>query len=255
MKRKLIIGLVCVLVLIVAYIGYKEYLLYKYKVSINDELKEQLENSNQIITITTNSNFNNDDMMEFKNLVYKKPEGDFIYNEDKSSNESSNPYNSYYLDGVDTENLTALFRVGITYNVYEMLTLSDSDITTFGFSFKGTNKKRILEKYSLENDFDIYKYIVNHYNDKMNILSSKNKIKLNYLIKMYANVAIPVSKISLIDGDLKGYMYTIKDGLIYEVHIIHDGTNYAFGFFNGKSNNYFNLGDVENFLSNVHFKD
>lgn len=255
MKRKLIIGLACVLILIIAYIGYKGYLLSKYKVSINDELKEQLENSNQTITITTNSNFNENEMMEFKNLIYKKLEGNFVFNEDKSSNDSLNPYNSYYLSDIDNEDFTVFFRVGTTYSVYEILTSSDSDITTFGFSFKGTNKKQILEKYSLENDFDIYKYIVNHYNDKMNILSNRNEIKLNYLIKMYASVAIPASKISLIDGDLKGYMYTIKDGLMYEVHIIRDGSNYVFGFFNGKGNNYFNLSDIKDFLNNVHFKD
>jgi hypothetical protein len=224
-------------------------------VNINDELKEQLKHSNEIITITTAGYSNSDEMTSFEDLIYKPLEGNFVFNGEKSSNDSQNPYNSYYLNGMVSDNFIALFRIGKIYSEYKILTAPNSDISTFGFSFKDTNKKELLGKYNLKNDFDIYKYLVGHYDDKINAFSNADKIKLNYLIKTYVNVAIPVSKISLIEGDLNGYMYTINNGLIYEVHVIHNGTNYAFGFFNEKSNKYFNLNNVKDFLRNVYFKD
>jgi hypothetical protein len=136
-----------------------------------------------------------------------------------------------------------------------MLTLPSSDISTFGFSFKGTNEKELLKKYNLKNDYDIYKYIINHYNDNVNIFSSRDRIKLNSLIKTYANVAVPNSEINLIKGDVKGYMYTVNDGVIYEVHLINKETNYVFSFYNGKGSKYFTFEKVKEFISNIHFKD
>lgn len=89
----------------------------------------------------------------------------------------------------------------------------------FDVTFKKVNGKKILEKYNLNNDYDIFKYTLEHYDDEVNISSSNNEIKMNYLIKSFINLVILISKISLIKGDLQGYMYTINDDLIYEVHL------------------------------------
>jgi hypothetical protein len=255
LKKKYVLVFICVLVLFIAFFSYKGYLLFNYKVEVNDKLKEQLKDSNDTITVTTSSYVDSGDMVEFENLIYKKIDDNFVLDEEKSSNNPQTPYNSYYLNDLNSNENIALFVVGKTYNVYEILTASNSDINTFGFSFKDTNKKELLQKYNLKDDFDIYKYFINHYDEKVNVFSAESKIKLNYLIKTYVNVVVPVSKINLIDGGLKGYMYTINNGFMYEVHIIHNGTNYAFGFYNRKDSKYFDLSDIKEFLSTVYFKD
>lgn len=255
MKKKIIIGLVCFIIIVAAYFSYKGYLLYTYRVSLNNEIKEQLDKSIETINVNIKTNLNKEDIMEYKNVIYKKLDGDFIFNQEKSSDNSVFPYNAYYLDGVDSGNDSVIFKAGLTFSAYEVLSSSNWEITTFGFSFKDTNKKELLEKYNLKSDFDIYKYIVNHYDDKVNIFSTEDEIKLNYLIKMYINVGVPATKITLIDGDLKGYMYTINDGLIYEVHLDNEGTNYAFAFWNSETKKYFDISDINEFLSYVQFKD
>jgi hypothetical protein len=254
-KKKFIIVFIIVLILAIAYFGYKGFLLINYNVDISNILKKQLKDSNETITIIKNNYSSDDKVIGFKDLAYKKIEDNFIYNENNSSSDFERPYFSYYLDYKDIGNFTALFRIGIAYNAYEMLTLPSSDISTFGFSFKGTNRKELLQKYNLKNDYDIYKYIIDHYDDNMNIFSSRDKIELNYLIKTYANVAIPNSNINLIKGDVKGYMYTVSEGALYEVHLINKETNYVFGFFNGKGSKYFTFDKVKEFISNVHFKN
>lgn len=252
MKKKFIIGFVFVLVLGIVYFSYKGFLLFNYKVDINDTIKEQLKNSGDTIKITTNRYIDNEKTTEFENVIYKNLEADFVFNKDKSSSEGSMIFYSYYLNDKVSGNLLALFRVGSYDNMYDMLT--SDDIFTFNFSFKDTNKKQLLQKYDIYNDFDIYKYIVNHYSDEVNVFSSRDEIKLSYLIKTFANVMIPVSTVSLIDGDIKGYILTMNNNLIYEVHLVHNGGNYAFGFFNGKDSKYFNLDNIKEFLSNVRFK-
>jgi hypothetical protein len=140
--------------------------------------------------------------------------------------------------------------------LYDLLTSENT--TAYGFDFKIKNRKELLKEYNISNDIDILKYIIKHYNDEPNVFSSSKDIQINYLIKTFANVMIPVADLSFISGDLEGYMYTFKgatNNLIYEVHLVHNGGFYGFGFFNGKDSNYFTPDSIKEFLNNVHFKD
>jgi hypothetical protein len=77
---------------------------------------------------------------------------------------------------------------------------------------------------------------------------------MNYLIKTFTNTVIPVSKINIIDGDLNGCMFIIKDNFYYEIHLLHNDEKYFFTFVNGVNEEYFTLNDIKEFLSNVKFR-
>lgn len=251
MKKKTIILIVCLVVLVAGYLGYKGFLLFNYRIELDEEKIESLKTSGDILSVINNDYLEDEEILEFEGITYKNFEDNFVLKENENYNPSIYPYYSYYLLEDNSDKYIALFKVGRIFSAYKVMT--SSDVTTFGFSFKGTNKKELLNKYNLNNDFEIYKYIVDHYDDKVNIFSSKDKIRLNYLIKSYINVAIPTSKISIIDGDLKGFIYNIKD-MVYEVHLMDEESSYGFSFWNTNDNLYFNQDNVMKFISNVHLK-
>lgn len=251
MKKKRVIAIVCLLVLVGGYLGYKGFLLFNYRIELDEEKIESLKTSGDILNVINNDYLEDDEILEFEGITYKNFEDNFVLKEDENYNPSIYPYYSYYLLEDNSDKYTALFKVGRTFSVYEIMTSPDT--VTFGLSFKGINKKELLKKNNLNNDFDIYKYIVNHYDDKINVFSSRDKIRLNYLIKSYINTVVPTAKISIIEGDIKGIMYNIKD-IVYEVHIVDNEIVYVFGFWNTKENLYFNQDNVMEFISNVHLK-
>jgi hypothetical protein len=240
--------------LIFSYVGYKLYLLYEYKVTIFEynAIKEVVEISDQSINIIINKDSNTSgEMVEFEDLIFKKPMGNFVYSEDASNNLYPRLYKAYYLDDENYPNMDVTFNVEI-YNLYEKLIATDAEV--FGLDFKNTNDEQLLKEFGINNDYDIYEYIINHYNDEVTIFSSENEIKLNYLIKMLSNRLYGNSKISLIDGDLSGIIQITDNEFIYRVGIVNGNTTYIFDFVNGSSS-YFDLDNIKEFLSNINFKE
>jgi hypothetical protein len=251
MKKKFIIGVVVVLFLAVAYLGYKVILLNNYKVSeTENEFLNKLKDSGDTINIKTVTN--SDTKETFENVVYSNIFDNFVLDETKSSNEGSQRYKTYNLKD-NAGNLRAMFKVGSSdYDYYDILV--SNDISTFSVDLKNINRKELVEKFNIKNNIDLIKYIINHYQDSVNIFSSRDEIEMYYLIKTFTNTIIPVSKISIIDGDIDGWMFIIKDNAYYEIHLLHNKEKYFFTFANGTNEEYFTLNDIKEFLNTVKFK-
>ncbi len=247
MKKKQFIIIISFLIVLFIYFGYKGYLFYYYKVDTHNQLKAALESSKE--TIVIKKDMNNVETNNFENIIYPKLEDNFILKEEQMA-EGYN-YNSYYWYKDDKEKPEALFRVGTyDYTMYDIISTKDLDINTFGFSFKNTNDKRLLKKYKITDEISLYKYILKHYKDNVDIFSNRDDMRINYLIKTFSEVALPYSKIYMIDGNYKGYMYVIND-LIYEVHLIKEHKNYVISFWNGQDKDYFNLDYIKEFLNHI----
>lgn len=175
MKKKVVTLIIFLLILTVGYFGYKIFLLFNYQVELNEDVVERLKVSGNVIKITTNTTIDNSKMQQFEDISYRQFKDNFVLKKDETYNELIYPYYSYYLLDNSSDKYTALFKVGRTFSAYE--TLTSSDVTTFGFGFKGTNTKELLKKYNLNNDFDIYKYIIKHYSDKLNIFLVEMKLE------------------------------------------------------------------------------
>ena len=60
---------------------------------------------------------------------------------------------------------------------------------------------------------------------------------------------------SLINGDYKGYLFILNDDNYYEVHLFNDSNNYILSFINNNDEEYFNLNNVKEFISNIRFDE
>lgn len=255
MRKNFIIGGITVLILALAYFGYKGFLLNDYKVNTSEieyNFLEKLKNSEDTINIKTLDISNTEKTTEFENIIYPNILDNFVLDKTKSANEGIQKYKTYNLND-NFGKLRAMFKVGSSdYDYYEIL-ISDQ-ISTFGVNLKNINRKDLVEKFNIKNNIDLIKYIINHYEDSVNIFSSRDEIKMNYLIKTFTRAVIPVSKINIIDGDINGIMFTIIDNAYYEIHLIHNDKKYFFTFANGTNEEYFALADIKEFLSKIHFK-
>jgi hypothetical protein len=255
MKKKFIIVVIVVLVLALAYFGYKGFLLNDYKVNASEtgnKLLEKLKNSGDTINVKTVDISDTEKTTEFENVIYPNILDNFILDETKSTNEGTQRYKTYNLND-DSGKLRAMFKVGSSdYDYYDILISNET--STFGVDLKNINRKNLVEKFNIKNNIDLIKYIINHYDNSVNIFSSKDEIKMNYLIKVFTNTALPISKINIIDGDINGIMFIIKDNAYYEIHLIHNKEKYFFTFANGTNDEYFTLADIKGFLSKIQFK-
>lgn len=85
---------------------------------------------------------------------------------------------------------------------------------------------KILQEYNIDDQIDLIKYYEKHYNDKNNYFTPLNKIKLDYIAKMYKESTLSsYDKFYYLDGDLKGYMVNWNNQN-YEIHFIL-GSNYS----------------------------
>lgn len=250
MKKNFIVGFIWILILGIAYCGYKIFLLSDYKATDNIKLRSELSNI-ETISITKNPNIDYNNRVKFRNLIYTSIGSNFKFDEETFSNNGEENYYTYYYNDVDLNTYNAIFKIGITYSLHDIL-VADK-LEKYNFNFKGVDRRKLLQKYNLNTDYDIFKYIVSNYNSDMNVLASSDKIKLNYAVKTFANVMIPSTKITLIDGDYQGYIYTTDGGLAYEVHLIHNEDNYFIKFTNGPISTYFTMDNVKDFISNINF--
>lgn len=242
MKKKIIIGVLIFLSLLLIFFSYKTLLIIKYKVETDDG--KLLDISMGEVSVRKSINNSDQGMTKFENIIYKKQDDKFVY-EGVETIANEYKYETYYLYSDDSKERLAVFRVGkADYNLYDSLS---GDVTTFGFSFKGINVKSIFKKFDITDDYTLMKYIVKHYNDKPNILYSSNKIKMDYLAKTIAGVMSPNSKIILISGDYKGYMYASDK--YYEVRLTDKETSYILLFLNSGNTQYFNMENVKEAIS------
>ena len=216
-KRKkigvLLVTLITILVITVVYFGYKFYLMQNLKLVESKEIKEVYTNIGATFKIET------------KTL------------EDQTKK--------------DDKTFDAFFRVGSGIPIYEGLI--KGEYTTFGFTFVNINFESLFKIYNITNDYELQKYIVQNYNKEVNLFSSINEIKMNYIVKALANVTTIIGDMYQIDGDLKGFIYNVKDK-IYEVHLFNNNEQYTLLFTNKDNEEYFNLEKVQEILTTISYQ-
>jgi hypothetical protein len=151
-------------------------------------------------------------MIKFKKIIYKTIGNNFAFDEEKMSNDGIKGSYVYYYNDEYLDTYNAKFEIGKTYSMNDIIVLHIVD--NYDFHFKNIDVKKVLSKYNINNDFDIVKYMVTHRNTKMDVLSSIDQIKLDYLVKTYANVTIPSLNISILKVTIKG-TYTLQPIILF----------------------------------------
>lgn len=242
MKKNIIISLACLLSLLLIYFGYKTFLLMHYSVDISN-IEKVLDKSTQQIKIVHKEQ-PTDKISKFSIISYRDFGNDFILEKSKMTNDNMYTY-KYYVSKNDTlENYKNSIEMNILDTSLYKLLIDNKPI-------RGINKERLLNKYNIDNDNDIIEYIKNN---NINIFSSSDKIKMNYLMKTFAGENINASNIYLIDGSVKGYIYNIND--IYDVYLYYQSYQSEYelmkiSFKNMNDDKYFNLDYIKEFLSYI----
>lgn len=96
-------------------------------------------------------------------------------------------------------------------------------------NFNSADRKYFLLRNDINDDLDFLKYIKKNYYSKSNIFMSRREILENYALNTFVKIVLPkVNSTTIISGDYRGYMYSLKN--YKEVSIIRNGKNYSFSF-------------------------
>ena len=113
-------------------------------------------------------------------------------------------------------------------------------------TFKSLNKNDILEKYNITNDIELLKQIEERKDKNINFFTNIKEMKEQYFFKYLIIDILPkVESITLIDGDLTGYIFNITDEM-KEIRIIKENNQFIF-LFTGK----YNDKEIEDFLKTL----
>lgn len=214
MKKNFIYVLIIFLVLLIA---YKAILLTKYRASKVD--------------IDTKVIFN-----ETLTISNEKYDGDYI---SIDNIEIANLFEGYvdvddnFKAKYDGDTVVAFYSVGSLDQYINILDTKNFEIMTDKFTgYVPTHKivKEYLNDHGVKNDIDLFKYIKDNYYFKNTVFMSANRIKINYLLNTFVGVSLPsFSSITLIDGNINGYIFNIKndsDKSIKEIHLLNDDKQY-----------------------------
>ncbi len=225
MKKKIILIISFIIVLLVAYFGYKGFNLYYFNTSNFEKFTEQFSISDTI-TLKLKDTKNND-YFQYKNIKIRNDFKDYEQLELDTNVDNTSP--KLVLKDA-THNTSKAFWMGIadTY-VY----LSKADKTLYGTNdnrITNTNLTSILEKNNIYSDIELFNYLSNQKYVRNNIFTSVKKMKENYAIQFITSVMIPeISSITLINGDYEGYIFNLKDNM-REVSILKNNKRYVFSF-------------------------
>lgn len=219
-KTKKIFILVFILILIIVYIGIKGLCYYAYKTSIippNNEVlatKKAFENRDNI-TIN-NKQVEENNYFYFENLKIRN-----VFTVKNSQK------NLYY---VKNENMLATFNKELNDSIVSEVKKESKKI---GLYYDLTKD---LEKNNITNNYQLYDYLFKNVNRRLNIFSSINNLRKAQAINLMTSYVISsYQKITLIDGDLNGYIINFDSsiGIVLE----HNNFNYLINIYNNEYTN------------------
>ena len=223
-----------ILILIILFIGYKSYYLIKYNIPKEDYAKEEIFKDK--ITIN-NDNKNQYEMIKYGGLSCRNNFKDFVINDkydyDVNISTTDTKPIMYWKKNKQGETTAAIvFDKWMQY--YNILT--DGRIESINTSkkdelhqdeyFGEKDKEKFLKDNNIKNDIDLLYYVKNNYYLNNNIFTSNHKIKEHNIINLFTTLyLIGTRKITLIDGDLQGFIVNLTDNF-KEIHLFDNDEQY-----------------------------
>lgn len=185
--------------MLLAFLGYKVFLLNKYKAN------ERTLDTNTIFieTVTISNDKEVDDVITYEELSIKN-----WFNEFEEHKTNSNLKAKYDAEG----NVVSAYSIS-KENQY--VNLLDS-----------------LKNDNIKNDIDLLKYVKDNYFIKNTIFTSKKTMETNYSINYFVDNALPeFESISLINGNITGYIINMKNVNTREIHLLYNNEQYILSLF------------------------
>lgn len=230
MKKKIILIISFIIVLLVAYFGYKGFNLYYYDINgiTTQDFETFVDQFSISDTITLkHKNIQDNDYFQYQNMKIRNDFKEFKELEPSTNVGDSSP--KLVLKD-ENNNTSKAFWMGFTDTYVNLL---KTDKTLFGTEDKritNSNLTNILEKNNINNDIELFKYLSSQKNVKNNIFTSVKEMKENYAIQFMISVIMPtMDSITLINGDYEGYIFNLKNNM-KEVSILKNNKRYTFIF-------------------------
>ena len=256
--KKIIIYIVTIFMLILmgAYLAYKVYNMNYY--SLHNLKNYETYSKGLYIKDTINikhKELSADEPLEyiellsFNDMVIRNDFKKFTKLEEPHSTDK---YVKYVLYDDNNEATTSIWIAdGYSYvDMYseEVIVFNSDDTRYEQLAFKEFFKeKRIID------DIDLINYLVKTINKPNTIFNSIEDMKSNYMLHYLFSMRFEFDGITLIEGDLKGYMveYKLADKKVVEVDIFKDEKIYGITFFN---RDYFTDQYIEELLNTIEIK-
>lgn len=238
MKNKKLL-LIILIVLVIVFLGYKLFCLNYFNII-------KLENNNLMQAFEIKDKLNiksyniSTDYLEFSGMKIRNDFKDFktleptiknslklvLYNEDKS--------------------VKASFWMTVADSYIDILK-SEKEVFSRNHILNTGNLEKYLDSKNIKNDIDLFKYLVEHRNDKNNIFTSSKKLQDEYSLYNISYIMLPsINSITEIDGDYSGYIFNMKN--MKEVSILKNNKRYVFMFMN---TNYFTDEKIQDLLNTI----
>ena len=237
-NSKLIVISIIIGLLLVGYFGYKAFLI-----TVFDPLKYRDEETTKIYNQFLEA-LNNQDKMTIEH--YKISEEDYLDVGLKIRNDFKDYQEDIFLDGNtivyyqldDNNERKSTFEIGAEKNYISLFTKSSNYITISSFYdsdldlVSSYQLEEFLEDNNINNDVDLLNFIKDRPYIKNNIFTNIDKIKKNISYNLFVDIVCqPIEKITLIDGDCTGYMFTMATNNNFKVvNILKNDIKYTLTF-------------------------
>lgn len=233
MKSNIKYAVIAILIILISGLSYKYYNFYKYDINkYTSDYNELQKTFNIDKTITIKKEILNQDQYKKVNDVAFK---DFLtnYKQDETKKERYILYN-------EKNEILKSFTISKDETYINKLNNVGNE------TFKSLNKSDILGKYNITNDIELLKQIEATKDKNINFFTNIKEMKEQYFFKYLIIDILPkVESITLIDGDLTGYIFNITDEM-KEIRIIKENNQFIF-LFTGK----YNDKEIEDFLKTL----
>lgn len=242
MKKK---GVLIIIVSLFLYFGYKGLNLFYYNVNrITTQDYESFVNQFSIKNTITikHKEVQSNDYLEYQNIRIRNDFKSF-----RKLEPTTGGSQKYILDD-ENRSIKTSFWLGTAATYTNLLKTDKTLFGTGNHRITNTDLTDILEKYNINNDIELFNYISERKNVKNNIFTSVKEMRENYTIQFMVSVIMPqMDNITLINGDLEGYIFNLKNNM-KEVSIIKNNKRYVFMFINTE---YFTNEYIKDLLSTV----
>ena len=118
--------------------------------------------------------------------------------------------------------------------------LSEESFNVFSYDIENPDAKfyteetmlKYLNKHNINNDIELIKYIKEKFPFRNNIFTSKETMRNNYLLNLFSYISLfNVRAITVIEGDLNGYIVEYLGANNKDIHIIHKNKQYCINLY------------------------
>ena len=258
-NKKIIRCIIVIVIIAILYILYKLFIIYYYdKRNVSESYNDRFPYNKNIQEIEIVNNNKANKVFE-KEINIFIPD-DFELTTDKAKTILVEDDCDLYVKNLTDKNTyDASIKICNRFGD-DIFNLEHFEIRNSLFPYLNVNK--LLKEYNINNTIDLLKYYEKTYDEKYNIFTSSNKIKMHYIAKEYSLSSVPpYDNFYYLNGNLKGYLteWNNNNKLYYNIVFYTNQDKYNQNAYNIQLYNYnegyFNHENILEIVNSIYKKN